>query len=109
MSFSFDQKVKELHNTIDIWADEVRRELNLSSRLGSTIGISFMDGLTLDKIPEPPIDRGFYISSDLTIQIEVMSQQPNGDVVFVELADPLQKSHLMSGSIFSKMFNSVDG
>ena len=109
MSSSFDQKVNELHKSIDIWADEVRREFGFASRPDGAIGISFMPDMQLPRVPDQPvIEAGFYISNDLTLQVEVLAQQCSGDILFVEVDDPLQKTHTMSSVIFHKIFDSLN-
>lgn len=112
MSVFFDNKIKELHNYIDKWAEQIRKEMGMSEKPNGSIGVSFMpESFTLPSVPVfSEVKKGFYATKDRVIQVEVVEQRLDGLVVFNNLTstDESPELSVMSTDMFVRWFEPFD-
>lgn len=105
-----NKQAEELRAFLQKWEKELRADLGLAKSAETTIGLSFLPGLELTRIPDAQsVLQGMYQTED-GLQVEVLAQHPETGLVAVELLDPesdTERFQSISPGLFKRMFQYV--
>ena len=108
----FHEKIQELHDLVNEWAQEVRRELNMVD-LPPHLLTSLMEPIPVVKIrDEHKVNPGHYTSNDGSVQVHVLSQDQSTGLMVLEMIGQEENSderfQTMSPTIFFSLFKQND-